>query len=186
LGAYDKPCLYDINHNVRASENMQYDVYGTNYYFTHDEADNIEKLVDKLNEQAIKPNLIGHSLGGGTVTQVALAKAGKINNLVTVDPVGPIRLGKDPVTKVRVYGKPDYKKVKNSVNVWININAEVRPGHDSQGDNVVASLGGKWKYEPEDEADVFVRAPLDHAEFDAMLRAAAQNGVSARDILNKR
>lgn len=180
-GALDK----DDHGNVGKSDALNYDIYGVNYYYTHDEAKKVGELLDELNNEGTEVNLVGHSLGGGTAVQVALAKRNKVNNLITVDPVGPINVGRDPKTKVSILEFPDYDKVKGSTNNWININSVGKPGRTSAGD-VSAGFGRSWDDKPKGKADLYIEAPLIHEDFDGMLNTKPVAGNSAREILNHR
>jgi pimeloyl-ACP methyl ester carboxylesterase len=178
-----------INGNVLNSYALHRDIAGENYYFTHNSALEINNLVVGLSQDQ-KANLIGHSLGGATAAQVALANPGKINVLVTVDPVGPINVGRDPVTNVHILEFPDYERVSESVDTWININAGETPEStffdDFINGNNVAEVGGKWGGDPEGDADIYLNPELDHGDFDGMLRYVDQNtGKSAEEILNE-
>ncbi len=85
-------------------------------------------------------NLIGHSYGGDTAAYVALDNPGRINLLITVDPVSVFQ--------------PDFEKVGKSVRKWININATGERDDTGQrvrtrGD-VAAGVGNAWNNGPKD------------------------------------
>ncbi len=166
--------------NVIDSDSKNKYVYGDNYYAGFDDEDKINALVESLPKDQ-KINLIGHSLGGHTVTEIALANPGKINVLVTVDPVtrpGPA----NPRARPKPLPSSDYfKKVRNSVGTWINVNAEAR---GSTIGNISAGIGGPWNNRPKDFAHLFVLAPHDHEYFDNMMDSTSHDGRTAIEILN--
>jgi hypothetical protein len=168
-GADDEGGLLGGNHPVRNSRALSRDVSGYNIYATYKDADEINASIQKL-PLDIPINVIGHSLGGATATEVALANPGRINKLITVDPVGPIYVGRDPKIGVPVYDFPDYGKVNSSVGKWVNIRATGQPGNDDSS-NAIARMGGRWKDSPRGYADVFIPAPYNHGDFDNLLRS---------------
>lgn len=163
------------NHNVLKSSSLQKDVYGKNYYATYDQRAEINKQIAALPPDT-KVNLIGHSYGGDTAAKIAVDNPGRIDTLVTIDPVGQ-------------FSRPDFSDVQNSVNTWIDVNATGNPiptYPDYRNGNLAAELGGKYGDDPANYADIFYPAPYDHIEFDNMVRYSPNSdNPSARDILDR-
>lgn len=74
------------NHNVEDSHALHRDIYGSNYYFTNEDGDKINELIKKL-PKFMEINIIGHSWGGDTATEVVSSAPNRIRTLVTLDPV---------------------------------------------------------------------------------------------------
>ncbi|PIR34223.1 MAG: hypothetical protein COV36_01160, partial [Alphaproteobacteria bacterium CG11_big_fil_rev_8_21_14_0_20_44_7] len=160
------------NHNVEDSHTLHRDVYGRNYYFTHDDGDKIKKLIDSL-PKFFEINVIGHSWGGDTAADVINKSPSRARTLVTVDPVS--------------HGRPDYSEVSKNTDMWINIYATGNPKTSSIGD-FSAFIGGHWGNSPESDADIFIEVPVIHEAFDAMLNYhgtydSTGKLLSTRDIL---
>jgi pimeloyl-ACP methyl ester carboxylesterase len=144
----------DSSHGIVGKSNsLHYDVYGQNYYYNHDEGDAAEELINSLPE-GTEINVIGHSWGGSTAANIVEDNPGKINKLITIDPV------------TKRIGRADFDKLKENTEQWINIDAIGRPGRTTGGDSVAIR---KWGIEPDEYADVFVQAPFAHEDFDAMI-----------------
>jgi len=158
------------NHPVQSSDALNKEVYGDNYYATHDQIDAINDLIRSLPEG--RPiTIIGHSYGGSTAAGAILANPGRVGVLVTIDPVGDDRV--------------DYDTIQSSVGNWINVNAVRRPDSSRFAlGNIVAYLGGSWDNDPQGHADTFISAPFDHPDFNSMMNHPSVNGFSAVNILN--
>jgi pimeloyl-ACP methyl ester carboxylesterase len=161
------------NKLVENSASMNSGIYGNNYYATHSDIDDIDALIAQIPEdQTI--NLIGHSWSGQTAAQAAVDNPGKIDTLVTIDPVG--------------YGHPNFSTISNSVNQWINVDATGNPNSSTLDDisngNLVAGLGGAWNDGPTDNATMQITAPVNHSQFDTMMNTRGSNGKSPLQILN--
>jgi len=74
------------------------------------------------------------------------------------------------------------KRVRGHVNAWIDVSARPK-GFDDMSD-VTAVVGGDWKQAPKASADRFIEVNLHHAQFEDMMKARAEDGRSARDILD--
>ena len=101
------------------------------------------------------------------------ANAGKINTLVTVDAVS-------------TFGNhPDFNALNNSVNTWDNVNATERPTSNifSNG-NFVAGFGN-WGDAPKGYSDIFISAPFDHGDFNAMMNTSNPTGKTPQQIIGK-
>jgi hypothetical protein len=163
------------HHNVEYSDSLNQITFGDNYYATHTDAESINKQIQQIPEnQTI--NLVGHSLGGQAAAQAAVDNPHRIKILVTIDPVGRIH--------------PPYENISNSVATWINVNANGNPNNSIFNDlingNLIANLGGDWEDDIENYTDVFISAPYNHAEFDAMMNYTDPDlGLSAQQLLNK-
>jgi pimeloyl-ACP methyl ester carboxylesterase len=171
-GADDEGGLFG-NHPVQGSGSLKEDVYGDNYYATHDEIESIDALIRNTPEGRLI-TITGHSLGGNTAAQAVVRNPGRVSILVTIDPVGG-----DEV---------DYSKIQSSVGNWINVNAAGKPDRVFSDrfrlDNLAAGVGGPWNVSPQDYADIYISAPYNHADFNAMIRYQGANGRSAQDMLN--
>ena len=99
-------------HAVRNSASFTKDTYGDNYYAAYDQQKEIKAQIAQLPKNT-PVNLIGHGLGGATAAQIAvdLASTRRINILMTIAPSG---------------NHPDFDTIRNSVNKWVDVNAEGR------------------------------------------------------------
>ncbi len=125
-------------------------VQGFNYYATHDQKGDVSNFINQLPPEA-EINLIGHSWGGDSAADIAVANPGRIKNLITIDPVS--RAPKDPT------------KIRASAHNWINVNAIEGI---SFGDTL-AALGGTWSTSPKEFAHTYIEAPFKHAEFNILV-----------------
>ena len=171
-GADDEDGLFG-NHPVQGSDALKEDVYGDNYYATHDQIESIDALISNTPEGKLI-NITGHSLGGNTAAQAVVRNPRRVSILVTIDPVGG-----DEV---------DYIKIQSSVGNWVNVNAAGKPDRTFSDrfrlDNLAAGVGGPWNASSKDYADIHISAPYNHADFNAMIRYQGANGRSAQDMLN--
>lgn len=147
---------------------------GANYYYAHDEEDEVSAKVANLPED-IQINLIGHSWGGDTAAKIAMRHDGerRINTLVTIDPV--TTLGE----------RPDFNKVSRGVSIWVNVNAVRRAGSTFlEPSNFVSGLG-EWGNAPKGYAHIFISAPFNHADFNHMMNVAGTNDKTPQQIIDE-
>ena len=127
-------------------------------YFEHHQWKSIYKKIDELccNNSKEEINLIGHSYGADRAAFTALRYKGKckINKLITIDPVS-------------LY-KPNFEKIKQNTNLWINVNAQPSVPNNS---DTIAWIGGKWKDAPKEFADHHIVVDTNHANFSDMMHA---------------
>jgi len=99
-------------HAVRNSASFNKDTYGDNYFAAYNQQQEIKAQITQL-PKSTPVNLIGHGLSGATAAQIAvdLANTRRINILMTIAPSG---------------NHLDFTAIKNSVNQWVNVNAEGR------------------------------------------------------------
>ncbi|MDE3016586.1 MAG: alpha/beta hydrolase [Pseudomonadota bacterium] len=99
-------------HAIRNSASFTKDTYGDNYYADYNQQKDIEAQIAQL-PKSTPVNLIGHGLGGATAAKIAvdMAHTRRIDILMTIAPSGD---------------HPDFTTIKNSVNQWVNVNAEGR------------------------------------------------------------
>jgi len=120
-------------------------------YFTWDQKDEIIDYVKGLD--ANDPvTLIGHSYGADTAAEVALALPGRINMLITIDPVSLF--------------SPSYAKLA-TVTTWIDVNAV--GGSSLERSNLIAGLGGAWGSGPSGYAAGYIPVNTIHADFGTMM-----------------
>ncbi len=103
---------------------------------------------------------------------------------MTVDPVN--KLGpSNPRAKPEPLPNEDFfKKVRNSVGMWINIHATGDGTENTRGDRL-ARLGGPWGTKPGKYAHLFISSPFHHESFDSMLKYKPSiNELSTAEILN--
>ncbi len=165
--------------NVKDSDSLKHDTYGDNYYASQLDGNDflgtkkINKFIEKLPKDTII-NLIGHSYGGDTAADIVLDNPGRINLLITVDPVSLFQ--------------PDFEKVRKSVRKWININAtgerNDRGERRTTGGDLAAGFGRAWNNGPKDYS-YFITALFSHESFDSMLKhKPSMDEISAQEILN--
>ena len=99
-------------HAVRNSASFTKDTYGDNYYADYNQQKEIKAQIAQL-PKTTPLNLIGHGRGGATAAKIAvdMAYTRRIDILMTIAPSGD---------------HPDFATIKNSVNKWVNVNAEGR------------------------------------------------------------
>jgi pimeloyl-ACP methyl ester carboxylesterase len=164
---------HSANRNVADSTSLNKNVYGDNYYATHTDGDEISKLISQL-PKGQTVNLIGHSYGADTAADVAVDNPGRVNTLVTIDPVS--------------HFPQDFAAIHDSVNTWVNVNAIGNPDSSTLdsavGGNPIAYIGGEWGSEPDNFATIPITAPLNHAQFDAMMNTRGPDGRTPVQIPN--
>ena len=133
-------------------------------YFENDQVSGIVKAIDKAAAEGRRITLIGHSWGGYAILKAASESGKKIDNLVTVDPVG-----KWDASRIR---RP------NSVVNWLNVNAVPDRFDFSDGVEWFGKLIGRKI--PAAEADNSERVTANHEDFAA---AMALGGVL--DLIDK-
>lgn len=173
-GADDKEGDFGGNHPVLNSLALSKDVYGYNIYATHKDADKISASIQKLPSN-VQVNVIGHSWGGDTAAQVALENPGRISALVTIDPVSQFSTTSN-----------DYSTIRNSVGAWVDVRATGRPDSFLNLGNLTAFMGNRWGDDPKPHADLYIEAPYNHADFNAMMGYPFTGGRSIENILNRR
>jgi pimeloyl-ACP methyl ester carboxylesterase len=157
---------------VRSSRVLDRDVYGTNYYATHTQGDQVSAFIRNLPPNT-SVNVIGHSWGGDTAAEIATENSSRISVLVTVDPVSlPI-------------SRPDFGTVRSSVGAWININATNNPNKPNGGGNFWAGVGGAWNDSPRGFSDLFISAPYNHGDFNAMMHYPFAGSRNVNELLNR-
>ena len=135
-------------------------------YFGWSQSGDIQKLINSLPDG--EPiNLIGHSLGGATAADVAATSSRRIDNLITIDPVG------GPL--------PNVDAIRKNTDMWINVNAA--PTNPNFSD-AVAKTGGKWGDSPRGQADSFITADQNHANFGRMMNTGGPAARTPMQILN--
>ncbi|MBY0406897.1 MAG: hypothetical protein K2Q01_04345 [Rickettsiales bacterium] len=173
-GADDRGGLVG-DHPVYISDALNKDVQGYNYYTTYDTIDRAVALIDALPTD-VQVNIIGHSYGGDTAAKVVIQRPDRINLLITNDPVSWL--------------PPDYEKVRDGVNQWVNVNAIGTPGSTwFDGERLrhggaAAGFGRSWDDAPNGFARVYIEAPYNHVAFDEMMHFNPDHGRSPVEILN--
>ena len=104
--------------------------------------------------------LIGHSYDGDTAAEVALALPGRINMVITIDPVSLI--------------KPDYQQLSTAT-TWIDVNAV--GGSIFQRSNIIAGFGGAWGSGPNGVAAAYLPVNTVHANFSGMMSSICSSPV---------
>ena len=51
--------------------------------------------------------------------------------------------------------------------------------------NITAGVGGSWDELPKGLADIFIEAPYNHADFDALIRFSSIRQPSPQNLLNQ-
>lgn len=106
------------------------------------------------------------------------------NILVTVDPVNKLGTANPRAKPEPLPNEDFFKKVRNSVGMWINIHAIGDGREDTIGDRW-ARIGGPWGTKPRKHAHLFISSPHHHEYFDSMLGyKPSTNELSAEEILN--
>ena len=114
--------------------------------------------------------MIGHSYGGSTAANIALERPGRIHTLITIDPVSRTT-------------RPNMQHVRKGVQRWIHVNAVGGSWHTPS--NITAGVGGSWDELPKGLADIFIEAPYNHADFDALIRFSSIRQPSPQNLLNQ-
>lgn len=153
--------------------------YYSNYSKTHPNSayyswKQLSELVKDINETAEKYpgdpiNVIGHSYGGDTAAAAALQACGKIDLLITIDPVS------------RFHSR-DLRALSRSVDTWIDVNGQ--GGGAFQFDNLVAGLGGSWNGGPNGVASLYIEDHFSsHGDFRQMMNASGPGVNSPAQVL---
>jgi len=180
LGSVDPLGLYDIfiggamdnssgivkDFETRYSSNARSD-----YFQWFQQQNIINAIKNSLKENPCESiNLIGHSYGGTTATNVAEALAEdniNINLMITIDPAS------------RWWSRSD--KAGN-VDTWINVLATPSSSNGFGGDTW-ATFGGRWGNWPDGRADNHYTAPYHHNEFSDMMNFTPNDGISPLQAL---
>jgi hypothetical protein len=160
---------------------------------TKDGGQHLESYIRQLPDNAVI-NLIGHSYGGDTATQVAGSGGRAINVLITIDPVGGRRVLDVPKSdRRRNPPNPSWPRnlpakfsaAKANVKTWIDVDA--RP-HSVNFSDDLAVWGGKWDTLPDAPHkydDIFIPAVgLHHADFDRLMDVPGHRGSALDWLLN--
>jgi pimeloyl-ACP methyl ester carboxylesterase len=149
-------------------------VYGTNYYASWADGDDVNKLIRHI-PRSRQINIVGHSWGGDTAVNVVIDNPSRINTLITID----------PVTR---FERPDFNKVSNSVRNWINVYATGRPdnpiGSGLFNGNLIARGAGRWNNDTQGYADITIPAAINHNEFSAGMNVILPNNRTSVQWLN--
>ncbi len=142
-------------------------------YFTNDQQDAIMTRI-AAEPQETRIVLVGHSWGGDTAAQVAAAlglQGRPVDTLVTVDPVG------------RGLSDDYFQRVRAGSREWVNIRAF---GAAWDRTDIVAAVGGAYADGPRGHATRHIEAPLNHGNFNGLLRSNDPAGISGfRRILGQ-
>jgi hypothetical protein len=113
--------------------------------------------------------LVGHSLGGNTAAQVAIALNRPNDvNLITIDPVSGGHL--DNI--IGPSRDETFNQAHNATAYWANVSAtRPTPWHIP---NLIADIGGPWNDGPNGYADDQLTADVDHEQFGRMLHPFSQ------------
>lgn len=140
------------------------------YYSWKQLSDIVKDINNTAKNQPGNPiNLIGHSYGGDTAAAAALQACGKVNLLITIDPVSR-------------FNSRDLQALKGSVGTWVDVNAQ--GGSAFQFDNFVAGWGGSWDSRPNGIADSYIQDHFtSHGDFQDMMNASGPGINSPRQVL---
>jgi hypothetical protein len=152
---------------VFESNSMKKYTYGDNYYATHDANELMIKLINKM-PKSRQINLIGHSHGGDTATEIVETIPNRIHTLITIDPVSIFR--------------PNFRTLKDKTKLWINVNAV---GESASTGDIAAFFGRAWNDAPDGHADKHLKMPFTHGLFDSMLFHRFDGKINIQSILNK-
>ena len=116
-------------------------------------------------------NLIGHSYGGDTAAAAALHTCGRVNLLITID----------PVSRWHYRGM---QNIANAVNNWVDVDAE--GGSLFQPSNFIAGIGGAWDGAPNGIANTYIQDDLvNHEDFSQMMNASGPGVMSPAQVLSR-
>ena len=130
-------------------------------YFNWNQKGDVEDYINSLDSTA-SITVIGHSYGGDTGAEVAKDMPGRIDVLITVDPVGHV-------------GNSFLTAVSQSVNVWIDVNST--GGSSFERSNIIAGLGGSYGSSPQGFSTEFMPVAVPHWDFPDMMRAVCSGAV---------
>ncbi|GAA0687565.1 alpha/beta fold hydrolase [Dyella marensis] len=152
-----------------------YDSYSKSHpdsaYYSWKQLDDIVKDINNTakNSPGDPINLIGHSYGGDTAAAAALQACGKVNLLITIDPVS------------RFHSR-DLQALSGSVGTWVDVNAQ--GGSAFQRDNFIAGWGGSWDAKPNGVAGSYIEDHFtSHRDFDQMMHASGPGTNSPAQVL---
>jgi pimeloyl-ACP methyl ester carboxylesterase len=111
--------------------------------------------------------LVGHSFGGDAAGRVALALPGRVNLLITVDPVSVFR--------------PGIRRLGRSVAAWVNV-GRIAPTRTAR---LAEKMGGSWQLQPRRHGSLFIASCLPHNDFAGLMWEKAEGSFSAMDALNE-
>ncbi|MDO6965233.1 alpha/beta fold hydrolase [Rhizobium alvei] len=134
-------------------------------YYDHKEKDKIEKAIKEIAKKNEPINIVGHSWGATTAANAARNAKQKIDNLITVDPVGVEGLG---------------KKKPNFIDNWVNVEAKPPKGNFSDAIARAGNLGRGVSFLPTKTADRNVITDAHHEQFGPMM-----NLIGAKEILER-
>ncbi|MEV8519293.1 alpha/beta fold hydrolase [Dyella marensis] len=140
-------------------------------YYSWKDLDGIVKDINNTAKHAPGDpiNLIGHSWGGDTAAAAALEACGKVDLLITIDPVSR-------------FNSRALQALSSSVGTWIDVNA--RGGSRFQRDNFIAGLGGGWNERPNGLAHSYIEDHTSsHGEFGDMMNASGPGINSPEQVL---
>jgi len=144
----------------------------TSYFANDQRAAFLARIAAEPQETRIV--LVGHSWGGDTAARAAaaLGQQGRpVDTLVTVDPVG------------RGLSDDYFRRVRAGSREWVNIRAY---GAAWDRTDVIAVAGGAYADGPRGYATRHVEAPLNHGNFNGLLRSNDPAGISGfRRILGQ-
>lgn len=150
--------------------------YYNNYHANHPDSAYYQWTQQAAIEQDINStpagdpvNLIGHSYGGDTAAAAALHTCGKVNVLITID----------PVSRFHYRGM---QNIENAVGTWVDVDAE--GGSAFQPSNFIAGIGGAWDGAPAGIADSYIQdGNAIHASFGQMMNASGPGVNSPLQVL---
>ncbi|ULU25278.1 RHS repeat-associated core domain-containing protein [Dyella terrae] len=153
--------------------------YYDRYHSTHPDSayyswEDLAAIIDDINNTTKNApgdpiNLIGHSYGGDTAAAAALKACGKVNLLITIDPVSRFHFR-------------DMQAIKSSVGTWVDVDAE--GGSPFRLDNFIAGMGGAWNGDPNGIADSYIQDnSSSHGDFRHMMNAAGPGINSPAQVL---
>jgi RHS repeat-associated protein len=146
--------------------------YPNSQYFSYYQAGAIQRAINGV-PRGEPINLVGHSLGAATAAEIAASTHRKIDNLVTIDPVGPLTVGRQPPVPCRQ---------ELNVGIWVDVNANPGPKWDRS--DYIADDGGKWGNRPETQADIYIEYSGHHADFLQMMHSQNPNGITPLLIIS--
>jgi len=126
-------------------------------YVSHLDTGGLEQAIREGGKSGGPVNVVGHSYGGTAAYNTIKSRPDlRVDNLVTIDPVGRLSRGRSGFTPTQVGN-------------WTNVTAQ--PGKLNLSD-VVALVGGKAPAIPTDYADSNFYVKTNHANFEDMMSAA--------------
>lgn len=122
-----------------------FEAYGKkgDVYFEYHQKKSLAIWIDENNLE-YSVIVIGHSYGGNSAAKI-VATGCRVDNLITVDPVGRF--------------KPNFRNVSKFSGTWKNY---VAIGGGMNINNCVARVGGWYGHRPKDYADIHIPVDKDH------------------------